>query len=65
MQVKQGAENMLEMYSNVATKDKKLQAEARQMLADAKDKIEYIKMQMLRLQQKAEGSNESRFIHLR
>ena len=53
---------MLEMYNSSASKDKKLVAEARQMLEDAKDKIEYIKMQMLRLQQKADGDSELIFL---
>lgn len=44
MQVKNGAENMIQMYSSGSSKDKKLSAEAQQMLADSKAKIEYIRM---------------------
>ncbi|KFM60785.1 Serine/threonine-protein kinase N2, partial [Stegodyphus mimosarum] len=42
--VKLGAENMIQMYSSGSSKDKKLLAEAQQMLADSKAKIEYIRM---------------------
>ncbi|KAG8178722.1 hypothetical protein JTE90_023268 [Oedothorax gibbosus] len=42
--VKTGAENMIQMYSSGPSKDKKLSAEAQQMLADSKAKIEYIRM---------------------
>jgi len=40
---------MIEMYNGNATKDKKLLQEAQLMLNDAKRKIEYIRMQMVRL----------------
>nr|KAG5690913.1 hypothetical protein BaRGS_003404 [Batillaria attramentaria] len=49
--VKQGAENMIAMYSTGSSRDKKLLAEAQQMLADAKTKIEIIRMQMLKASQ--------------
>ncbi|XP_064648701.1 serine/threonine-protein kinase N2-like isoform X2 [Lineus longissimus] len=52
--VKQGAENMIHMYSSGVSKDKKLLAEAQQMLEDAKTKIEIIRMQLLRVQQSSE-----------
>ncbi|KAI0239240.1 Serine/threonine-protein kinase N2 [Lamellibrachia satsuma] len=51
--VKQGTENMIEMYSSGPSKDKKLLAEAQQMFADAKRKIEYIRMQILRSEQRS------------
>ncbi|KAK2159070.1 hypothetical protein LSH36_159g06031 [Paralvinella palmiformis] len=57
LKVKQGAENMIEMYSNGPSRDKKLLADAQQMLQDAKQKIEFIRMQMLRVQQKEERGN--------
>ena len=47
--MKAGAENMIEMYSSGSGKDKKLLAEAQQMLSDAKRKMEYIRMQILKL----------------
>ncbi|XP_067941075.1 serine/threonine-protein kinase N2-like [Watersipora subatra] len=59
MKVKQGAENMISMYSQ--TKDKKLLQEAQQMLEDARTKIEIVRMQILRVQQagKHQGGAES------
>lgn len=47
--VKQGAENMIEKFNSGSVKDKKLHQEALSMLSDAKRKIEYIRMQQLRL----------------
>ncbi|CAB4013497.1 serine threonine- kinase N2-like isoform X3 [Paramuricea clavata] len=47
--VRQGAENMIQMYS--ASKDKKMLAEAQQMLDDSKVKIDFLKMAILRDQQ--------------
>lgn len=56
MKVKQGAENMIQMYSGINIKDnkinRKLLAEAQQMLADAKAKIEYIRMMIMKVKQK-------------
>lgn len=49
MKVKQGAENMIDKFNSGAFKDKKLHQEALLMLSDAKRKIEYIRMQQLRL----------------
>jgi len=58
MKVKQGAENMIQMYST-SLKDKKLLAEAKSMLEDAKSKIEYIRMMMMRVkQQSIDEANE-------
>lgn len=52
MKVKNGAENMIQMYS-ASLKDKKLLAEAKSMLEDAKSKIEYIRMMMMRVKQQS------------
>jgi len=49
-QVKQGTENMIETYNSSAARDKKLLQEAQSMLSDAKRKIEYIRMQIVRLE---------------
>ncbi|XP_045105896.1 serine/threonine-protein kinase N2-like isoform X2 [Portunus trituberculatus] len=49
--VKAGAENMIQMYSTGPMRDKKLLAEAQQMLADSKLKIEYIKMRRMKAKQ--------------
>ncbi|XP_064457993.1 serine/threonine-protein kinase N2-like isoform X1 [Ornithodoros turicata] len=51
LKVKQGAENMLQMYSSGSSKDRKLLAEAQQMLVDSKAKIEYIRMMINRVRQ--------------
>ncbi|CAN7992667.1 unnamed protein product [Ixodes hexagonus] len=51
LKVKQGAENMLQMYSCGPSKDRKMLAEAQQMQADSKAKIDYIRMMMARLRQ--------------
>lgn len=59
MKVKNGAENMIQMYST-SLKDKKLLAEAKSMLEDAKSKIEYIRMMMMRVkQQSIDEANEA------
>ncbi|KAH0618437.1 hypothetical protein JD844_017638 [Phrynosoma platyrhinos] len=47
LKVKQGAENMIHMYSNGPSKDRKLLATAQQLLQDSKTKIEVIRMQIL------------------
>uniref|UniRef100_A0A3B4A9T6 protein kinase C n=1 Tax=Periophthalmus magnuspinnatus TaxID=409849 RepID=A0A3B4A9T6_9GOBI len=57
LKVKQGAENMIHMYSNGSSKDRKLLATAQQMLQDSKMKIEFIRMQIL----KATQTNELSF----
>lgn len=47
--VKQGAENLILMYTT--SRDKKLLSDAQQMLADSKTKIEIIRMQILKVNQ--------------
>ncbi|XP_014905602.1 serine/threonine-protein kinase N2 isoform X3 [Poecilia latipinna] len=59
LKVKQGAENMIQMYSNGSSKDRKLLAAAQQMLQDSKTKIEFIRMQILKASQATELSFES------
>ncbi|KAH3779309.1 serine/threonine-protein kinase N2-like isoform X2 [Dreissena polymorpha] len=49
--VKQGAENLIAMYSSGSSKDRKLLADAQQMLADSKTKIEIIRMQIVKVNQ--------------
>lgn len=46
LKVKQGAENMIQ---SIIGKDKKLLAEAQQMLQDSKKKIEYLKMKITKV----------------
>lgn len=50
---------MIEQYSNGPTRDKKLLAEAQQMLADSKAKIEYIKMRIMKVKQVQEEDKGS------
>uniref|UniRef100_A0AAY4E5C8 protein kinase C n=1 Tax=Denticeps clupeoides TaxID=299321 RepID=A0AAY4E5C8_9TELE len=59
LKVKQGAENMIQMYSNGSSKDRKLLATAQQMLQDSKTKIEFIRMQILKASQASEISLDS------
>ncbi|XP_055102383.1 serine/threonine-protein kinase N2-like [Symphalangus syndactylus] len=47
LKVKQGAENMIQMYSNGSLKDRKLRGTAQQLLQDSKIKIQVIRMQIL------------------
>ena len=52
--VKAGAENMMRMYSNSkSSKEKKLFIEAQQMCHDSKQKIEVLRMKIMRLQRPA------------
>ncbi|KAL4608328.1 serine/threonine-protein kinase N2 isoform X1 [Arapaima gigas] len=59
LKVKQGAENMILMYSNGSSKDRKLLATAQQMLQDSKTKIEFIRMQILKASQASEMNFEN------
>ncbi|XP_056606138.1 serine/threonine-protein kinase N2 isoform X2 [Triplophysa dalaica] len=59
LKVKQGAENMIHMYSNGSSKDRKLLAAAQQMLQDSKTKIEFIRMQILKASQTNEMNYEN------
>lgn len=57
--VKQGAENMINMYSSGNFRDKKMLAEAQQMLSDAKTKMEIIRMQILKVTQDATNMDDA------
>ncbi|XP_051691792.1 serine/threonine-protein kinase N1 isoform X3 [Oryctolagus cuniculus] len=48
LKVKQGAENMIQTYSNGSSKDRKLLLTAQQVLQDSKTKIDIIRMQLHR-----------------
>ena len=60
-QVKQGAENLISMYSSGSSKDRKLLADAQQMLADSKTKIEIIRMQILKVNQDSAAGDDGRW----
>ncbi|XP_042305210.1 serine/threonine-protein kinase N1 isoform X2 [Sceloporus undulatus] len=51
LKVKQGAENMIQMYANGTAKDRKLLQTAQQMLQDSKTKINIIRMQIRKAMQ--------------
>ncbi|KOB71537.1 Serine/threonine-protein kinase N2 [Operophtera brumata] len=58
LKVKQGAENMIQSISSSnQSRDKKLLAEAHQMLADSKDKIEYLKLRISKLTKQQKGDS--------
>ncbi|NXI55192.1 PKN2 kinase, partial [Chloroceryle aenea] len=57
MKVKQGAENMIQMYSS--SKERKLLATAQQMLQDSKTKIEIIRMHIVKVSQSAGGMEDT------
>ncbi|XP_041098686.1 serine/threonine-protein kinase N2 isoform X2 [Polyodon spathula] len=59
MKVKQGAENMIQMYSNGASKERKMLSTAQQMLQDSRTKMELIRMQIIKLGQSAGGAKQS------
>ncbi|KAM9326698.1 serine/threonine-protein kinase N3 [Gastrophryne carolinensis] len=53
--VKQGAENIIQMFSSGASKDRKLLSTAQQMLQDSRIKTELLRMQIVKLTQ-SQGS---------
>ncbi|NXF99321.1 PKN2 kinase, partial [Sakesphorus luctuosus] len=57
MKVKQGAENMIQLYST--SKERKLLATAQQMLQDSKTKIEIIRMHIVKVSQAAGGMEDA------
>ncbi|XP_025915485.1 serine/threonine-protein kinase N3 [Apteryx rowi] len=59
MKVKQGAENMIQLYSNATSKERKLLATAQQMLQDSKTKIEIIRMHIVKVSQSAGGIEDA------
>uniref|UniRef100_A0A9J8AGK3 protein kinase C n=1 Tax=Cyprinus carpio carpio TaxID=630221 RepID=A0A9J8AGK3_CYPCA len=58
LKVKQGAENMIPIYANGVTKDKKLLQSAQQMLQDSKTKIDIIRMQIRKAMQATEQTDD-------
>lgn len=60
MKVKNGAENMIQSISgNHHGRDKKLLAEAQQMLADSKAKIEFLKLRILKVRRNGQSNKVS------
>ncbi|XP_056106439.1 serine/threonine-protein kinase N1 isoform X2 [Rhinichthys klamathensis goyatoka] len=59
LKVKQGAENMIPIYANGSTKDKKMLQTAQQMLQDSKTKIDIIRMQIRKTVQAYEHTDDT------
>ncbi|XP_037548092.1 serine/threonine-protein kinase N2 [Nematolebias whitei] len=53
--VKQGAENMIQTYTNGSVKDRKMLAAAQQMLQDSRTKMELLRMQIIKVSQARGG----------
>uniref|UniRef100_A0A8C4GKQ6 protein kinase C n=1 Tax=Dicentrarchus labrax TaxID=13489 RepID=A0A8C4GKQ6_DICLA len=51
IKVKQGADNMIQTYTNSSVKDKKMLSTAQQMLQDSRTKIELLRMQIIKVSQ--------------
>lgn len=61
--VKNGAENMIQSISGAHHgRDKKLLAEAQQMLADSKAKIEFLKLRILKVRRNGQSNKVSRVV---
>ncbi|XP_036070018.1 serine/threonine-protein kinase N1 isoform X2 [Oryzias melastigma] len=63
LKVKQGVENMIPIYANGSTKDKKMLQTAQQMLQDSKTKIDIIRMQIRKAVQATEHSDDPQANH--
>lgn len=63
LKVKQGVENMIPIYSNGSTKDKKMLQTAQQMLQDSKTKIDIIRMQIRKAVQATEQNDDTQGNH--
>uniref|UniRef100_A0A8C6WKU1 protein kinase C n=1 Tax=Neogobius melanostomus TaxID=47308 RepID=A0A8C6WKU1_9GOBI len=59
LKVKQGVENMIPIYANGSTKDKKMLQTAQQMLQDSKTKIDIIRMQIRKAVQATEQNDDT------
>ncbi|XP_046679636.1 serine/threonine-protein kinase N isoform X1 [Homalodisca vitripennis] len=58
LKVKQGAENMIQSLTSGHSRDKKLLAEAQQMLGDSRAKIEYLRMRILKVKQSRQQKSQ-------
>uniref|UniRef100_A0A3Q2ZAS0 protein kinase C n=1 Tax=Kryptolebias marmoratus TaxID=37003 RepID=A0A3Q2ZAS0_KRYMA len=63
LKVKQGVENMIPIYANGSTKDKKMLQTAQQMLQDSKTKIDIIRMQIRKAVQATEHTEDTQVNH--
>ena len=61
--VKAGAENMIRMYTNSKSrKERQLFTEAQQMLSDSKQKVEVLKMKILRIKATMHQGSPNRYV---
>lgn len=56
--VKQGADNMIQTYTNSSVKDRKMLSTAQQMLQDSRTKIELLRMQIIKVSQARDGERD-------
>ncbi|XP_070706256.1 serine/threonine-protein kinase N2 [Pempheris klunzingeri] len=56
--VKQGAENMIQTYTNSSVKDRKMLSTAQQMWQDSRTKIELLRMQIIKIGQARDGERD-------
>lgn len=61
--VKQGAENMIQTYTNGSFKDRKMLSAAQQMLRDSRTKIELLRMQIVKVSQARDGEEDGKYGH--
>ncbi|XP_074474042.1 serine/threonine-protein kinase N2 [Sebastes fasciatus] len=61
--VKQGAENMIQTYTNSSVKDRKMVTTAQQMLQDSRTKIELLRMQIIKVNQARDGERDGSHGH--
>ncbi|KAI5089271.1 serine/threonine-protein kinase N2 isoform X1 [Silurus meridionalis] len=59
LKVKQGAENIIQMYASCSVKDRKMLSTAQQMLQDSRTKIELLRMQIVKVAQARDGEREA------
>uniref|UniRef100_H3CBN3 protein kinase C n=1 Tax=Tetraodon nigroviridis TaxID=99883 RepID=H3CBN3_TETNG len=57
--VKQGADNMIQTYTNGSVKDRKMLSIAQQMLQDSRTKIELLRMQIVKVGQASNGGSQT------
>uniref|UniRef100_A0AAQ4PW90 protein kinase C n=1 Tax=Gasterosteus aculeatus aculeatus TaxID=481459 RepID=A0AAQ4PW90_GASAC len=62
--VKQGAENMIQTYSNSSVKDRKIMTTAQQMIQDSRTKIELLRMQIIKVSQARDGSQDGQPVEI-
>ncbi|XP_030292186.1 serine/threonine-protein kinase N2-like isoform X1 [Sparus aurata] len=61
--VKQGADNMIQTYTNSSVKDRKMLSTAQQMFQDSRTKIELLRMQIVKVSQARDGEQAGSLGH--